>query len=450
MFSVSNRSMSGSRPLVVTIDGRLRPGEAGGVEQALFGLLRALSAAPDPSQRCLVLAYEDQVDQLRRHLGEAGDVVAIARPPTKVDRTAGLRRGVRRLNPAVAARMGAAFDVLSKWSPQVRVGDSTLGMLATDVVHFPFQNAFLTGVPSVYQPWDLQHRHLPEFFTRRQIKTREAQYRAFCQQAKVVLVASSWTKRDVIDAFGVDNNRIVVLPPPLAFDPRPREPNSASSMTRIEGDYLIYPAQPWPHKNHARLLCAAAKIRRDRGVIIPLVFTGHRNSNAKMVDDVASKLGIADQVTWTGFLEPHVLQHLVRGSRGLIYPSLFEGWGLPVWEAFAMGVPVACSGVTALADARRGAAFVIDPASIDSIEAAMLTLWSDAAARTRGVAAGLAAAREVSPDVLGPSYRAVYRAATGDDGAIRFLAERGTPPSRDLVTSAPRHIAIDRRLGVGR
>jgi hypothetical protein len=89
---------------------------------------------------------------------------------------------------------------------------------SADVMHFTTQSGFLTSVPTVYQPWDLQHLHLPEFFTPERIREREASYRAFCARAAHIVVPTTWVQRDLVAQYGLPAERITVVnPPPVTW-----------------------------------------------------------------------------------------------------------------------------------------------------------------------------------------------------------------------------------------
>src|SRR5204863_1916602 len=110
--------------------------------------------------------------------------------PTRRSRPGLGQRLVRRLRRRLTGRKPAPRRPLSPFGEAMREADA-------DVVHFPRQTASATTVPNIYQPWDLQHLHLPEFFMADARQHRDAVYRAFCAQASLIVVATSWVKHDV-------------------------------------------------------------------------------------------------------------------------------------------------------------------------------------------------------------------------------------------------------------
>src|SRR5262249_25609875 len=153
---------------------------------------------------------------------------------------------------------------------------------------------------------DLQHVHLPEFFNAGQRAWRERWYGELCRRAAMVAVSSDWTRHDVETHFDLppDRVRVVPLAPLLSATPTPPPAERARIVARLGllPRYAIYPAQTWPHKNHVRLLEALALLKSRDGRVVPLVATGSQTAHFAAIAEAATALGVADQVTWTGFL----------------------------------------------------------------------------------------------------------------------------------------------------
>jgi glycosyltransferase involved in cell wall biosynthesis len=163
------------------------------------------------------------------------------------------------------------------------------------------------------------------------------------------------------------------------------------------GRYLVYPANFWPHKNHEMLMTAFGMARRlGLDPAITLVLTGSPGERQDWLAGAARRLDLADAVVFAGYVSNDELAALVGSASGMIFPSLYEGFGLPVVEAMAAGVPVACSDTTALVEVADAAALLFDPRSPTEIARALVTLCDDEVERLRLVAAGRARAREFS------------------------------------------------------
>jgi len=401
------------------------------VEPWVIGLASGLSTLTDGSERYRFLVYPGEGDWLAQYLsGPAGLVEAADGPPAN-DRGSRVRGRVGAALPWLRALWRLAGRGRALRGAGARAGalpppEGTLEAMGARLVHFPFQSGTSTPLPTIYQPWDLQHRHLPEFFSPSTIRWREETYRALCANATLIVTASRWTKRDVIGAYGVPPERIAVVnvPPPLsAYQPLPddRLPEVAARLG-LPSRFLLYPAQAWPHKNHLRLVAAVGRLR-ERGLDVPVVSTGRISDTVAEIEREAARLGVPELIRFTGFVVPSDLDAVYRLAAGLVFPSLFEGWGLPIVEAFASGVPVACSNVTSLPDLAGDAAIVFEPTDVDAIAAAMEILWTDEARRDELVRRGRARVARLTWPSTARRLRAHYRrilgsALTDDDRAI--------------------------------
>jgi glycosyltransferase involved in cell wall biosynthesis len=381
------QKVSMARPLRVVIDARLRDGLSGGVQQWVIGLAAALSKLDADTEEYLFLVDEANAAWLTPYLGGRARLLVDISPPGRIRSSTRLINAIRRLRARVATSFPSLRGIWRRLATPKRTGwlpslHRTVERAGADVVHFTMQSAFATSIPSIYQPWDLQHVHLPEFFSNSQRDGREAAYRAYCDQAKLIVTASNWVKQDLIEHYGIDGQRIAIVnPPPVTPSypvPSAAEREAIAGALKLPDRFIYYPAQTWGHKNHLRLLEALAQLRR-RGIIVPLVCSGHRNERHPELILVARQLGIDSDVTFVGFLKPVEVQVLYGLATGLVFPSLYEGWGLPIVEAFASDLPVACSNVTSLPELVGDAAVLFDPYDPADIASAIERLWTDPA-----------------------------------------------------------------------
>jgi glycosyltransferase involved in cell wall biosynthesis len=398
--------------LRVCIDARIVPGAFGGVEQFTLGLVDALSKLTDGDEEYLVLTYGGASEWIEPYVGGPCRLVAtetLPEPPRlRFFASQRALRPLRRPWHAAKALRGPRGIPISRL-------DGRLERLA-DVVHFPKQGAALTDLPSVYHPWDLQHRHLSDFFTSYERLSREVSYAAFAHQAAAVVVASEWARRDFADAYPEIAAKLHVIPVPPVTEayPVPVEADLENLTQRLglEVPFAFYPAKTWPHKNHIRLLEALDALRRN-GVRVPLVCSGGVTDHAVTIQRRARDLGLERQVTFAGFVSPLDVQCLYRLSRCLIFPSRFEGWGLPLMEAFRAGVPVACSNVTCLPEQADGAAVVFDPEDVSSIAGALERIWTNEALRHELRRRGRERSSSLSWTHTAQRFRAYYRELGG-------------------------------------
>jgi glycosyltransferase involved in cell wall biosynthesis len=394
--------------LRVCIDARTSTGAAGGVAQVIAGLAAGLSAIDDGDERYSYLVHHGADGWIAPYVGNA-DLLHVESP--QAGRTARLRdvKALHWLWHHVSPLAGPRTVKLAR-------SDGTIERERIDVMHFTFQTAFVTEVPNIYQPWDLQHVHLPQFFTPRDRLARDVVFRTFCEQADLVATASSWVKEDVADHLDVPREKIAVVPAapaPAAFEQPTRDDIEATCRRLALPDvFLFYPSQTWPHKNHLRLVDAVARLR-EAGVDVFVVCSGFQNSFFGQIERAIRGQGLSQQIRFVGFVSDVELQSLYRLARGVILPTRFEGWGMPLLEAFAAGAPVACSAVTSLPEQAGEAAILFDADSVDDIAAAMRRLWADEALRRDLVARGRERVKEFTWERAARTYRAHYRRLGG-------------------------------------
>jgi glycosyltransferase involved in cell wall biosynthesis len=405
--------------LRVAIDARLSDGWHGGVQQWVIGIAGALSQLPDGDDEYFFLVRPGRHRWLDPYLGGPCQVLTIAdrlsgpAPVGRLYRRAA--RAVRLLNARLRHVRGNSPPPESR--TVVAVSNGAIEAADVDVVHFTFQDGFLTDVPSLYQPWDLQHRHLPSFFSAAELQRREITYRAFCDQARVVVAATSWIKADLTAQLGLPPEKIAVVnvPPVTVMYPNPSATDIARVGKRLDlpPRFVFYPAQAWPHKNHLRLLAALARLRDEEGLRVPLVCSGRRNAGFRLVEREIRRLGLAPQVRFVGFVNPIQLLVLYRRARALVFPSLYEGWGLPIVEAFQVGLPVACSDTTSLPALVGDAAVVFDPLDPVDIAKAIRRLWLDDELANQLVERGRGRVAQLDWSKTAQILRALYREVAG-------------------------------------
>jgi len=224
---------------------------------------------------------------------------------------------------------------------------------------------------------------------------------------------SHWAREDFIRQYDLPPEKVKVIPggSVLHAYPVPEECDLVATRQRfnLPERFIFYPARLWPHKNHLGLLEALALLRdRDR-LVVPLVSSGGFEASYSTIRKRVRQWRLDDQVRFLGFVRPLELQCLYQLCRGLVFPSKFEGWGLPVTEAFAAGVPVACSNVTSLPELAGDAALLFDPYRPDQIADAIRRLWTDEELRQTLIERGHQRARQFTWDRAVRLFRAHYR-----------------------------------------
>jgi glycosyltransferase involved in cell wall biosynthesis len=413
--------------LKVCIEARLENAASGGIQQVLIGLASGLSDLTDGDEEYLFLTRDSGGEWLHPYLSGACRAVPIpsTTPPSlygligRLKRIAPLRRAVRALREARPVKIPAQSDL------PVRLG--------AEVMHFPFQVAYPVAIPSIYHPHDLQHLHLPQFFSPAQIRDREITYRYFCNRADLVAVTSTWIKRDLVAQYQLPEDRIAVIPLAPVLDsystPAAAEIAATAAKLGLPKAFGFYPAQTWPHKNHIGLLRAIKDVRDRTGQSIPFVFSGFQNSHFSTIEKVISELNLGGTVHFVGFVTPSELKCLYQLARCVVIPTKFEAASLPLWEAFIAGVPAACSNVTSLPEQAGGAALIFDPDSTSKMSECIQRLWTDEDVRRALVQRGREKVASFTWSRTVRTFRSHYRRLAG-----RALSSEDSK----LLAAAPR------------
>jgi glycosyltransferase involved in cell wall biosynthesis len=222
--------------------------------------------------------------------------------------------------------------------------------------HFPLTVMLpRVGVPAAITVHDLQHEVFPQFFSRPQLTYRRHVYGRSVRASRLVIAVSEHVRDDLVGRLGYPREQVRVIYHGVDHERFRPEPGREAPSGGGRGSFLLYPANWWPHKNHEVLLEAFALVRPARPEL-RLVLTGAGHPN-NLPEGVASLGRVSDER----------LADLYRTAAGLVFPSLYEGFGLPPLEAMACGCPVAVSLAGALPEICGDAAVYFDPTSIEDI-----------------------------------------------------------------------------------
>jgi glycosyltransferase involved in cell wall biosynthesis len=255
------------------------------------------------------------------------------------------------------------------------------------IVHFPLTIELpRTELPKVVTLHDVQHLDLPAMFPRAERAFRNALWHRSLRRADRVIATSEFVRERAIERLALEPERISVVP--LGVDHDELHPGAGE-----REPFILYPARSWPHKNHSRLLDAFALVRRERPEL-RLVLTG----GGKFPP-------VPDGVEMRGHVARSELVSLMQRASALVFPSLYEGFGLPPLEAMACGCPVACSNAAALPETVGDAARLFDPHDPRAIADALLDVLAEP---EPWIERGLVRAERLSWDETARQTDAVY------------------------------------------
>jgi glycosyltransferase involved in cell wall biosynthesis len=233
---------------------------------------------------------------------------------------------------------------------------------------------------------DIQHDFFPEFFTPEALRARRAAFAKVLQGSGAIATISEHARQTLLNHPAARCRDIFIMSPALRTE---WEHPSLDKLTPTEralvpnGDFFLYPANLWPHKNHRRLLEAFARFREQADRPVELVLTGYPEGWADLARAFPDL-----PVRHLGFVSPALLLVLLARARALTFFSLFEGFGIPLLEAFAVGTPVVCSNTTSLPEIGGDAVLACDPTDPTAMSEALLRVFSDQALRERLAAEG--------------------------------------------------------------
>jgi glycosyltransferase involved in cell wall biosynthesis len=252
-----------------------------------------------------------------------------------------------------------------------------------DLVHslIGYLHPDLEAFPHVVTVHDLQHLTYPQFFPADEWKTREHLYRESARRAAHIIAISEFTRQDIHQRYAVPLDKITTIwniPSRNAWMPLSDE--KCRELLRrlgVAGPFLFFPAHCWPHKNHARLIEAFALILPHLRKEVKLVLTGRPFPDDHPARLLIEQHGLQDRVVHLGYRSPLEMKALFHSCLLLVFPSLFEGFGMPVAEAIIAGKPVACSNTTSLPEIAGDAALTFDPENIHDIGGRLLEIIND-------------------------------------------------------------------------
>jgi glycosyltransferase involved in cell wall biosynthesis len=301
------------------------------------------------------------------------------------------------------------FAVRSVWMQLVL--PRILRDVRPDLVHFTNYLAPLAGrVPYVVSFHDMSLSLLPECHTLKKRLLTSSLIPSVARGARMILTPSESTRRDVVRLLRVDPGRVRVIPYAASpsFRPVAAAPDELAALHGIRAPYFLYVGTLEPRKNLARALRAFAALTD----ILPecrFVIVGQRGWRYAEVLRAAEDPALRGRVDFLGYLPEEKLPALYAQALALVYPSLYEGFGLPVVEAMACGTPVLTSRSSSLAEIGEGAALLADPTDEKALADALHALATDPALRARLRTLGLERARSFSWERTGRETVAAYQ-----------------------------------------
>ena len=314
--------------------------------------------------------------------------------------------------PAGVAHIGAAAH------PPTNAGWTLVGLprtalrAAVDVIHAPAYTApFWAGSPVVVTIHDVSYARHPEWYPYRRDLLRRAFYRWSARAASHIITDSEFSATEIVAAYGIDRRRISVVP--LGVDASFAPSGTPGGEVATGRPYLLHVGDLHERRNLGVVLDALLAARRDARVPagLSLLLAGQDRGSLAGLRDVAARAGAADTINHVGVVNDQQLRALYRGAAALVYPSRYEGFGLPVLEAMASGTPVIASRAASIPEVLGEAGVLLDPGDAPAWAEAIVTVTNDLGRRVAMREAGLRRAAGFTWERTARGTRDVYRRA---------------------------------------
>ena len=366
----------------VALDIRTATPHFPGIGRYVTNLARALAAQLRPEERLTLLGHPDQASQCAEFVGRAVRFVPCPFSP---------------------------FGLSQQWHVP-RLLHAQTPEAKPHLYHSPYYlMPYRPGLPTVLTFYDLIPLYFPAYVSWRARLSFRFTMRLALRTADQIIAISEASRRDLLAAFRVDPARVTTAP--LAPDPR-FSPQSAAATAAVRARYalpemfLLYLGINKPHKNLTTLIQAYARLPASAP---PLVIAGAWDARYPEAKTTAQTLGLGSRVRFLGPVDEADLPALYTAATAFVFPSFYEGFGLPVLEAMACGTPVACSNVSSLPEVAGDAALLFAPGDARALAGALERLIEDHALRAELRQLGLAQAARFTWAHTAAATLGVYR-----------------------------------------
>jgi glycosyltransferase involved in cell wall biosynthesis len=250
-----------------------------------------------------------------------------------------------------------------------------------DLFHAQYFLPPALGCKTVLTVHDISYERFPEFFTRKHNFLSRALIPDSCRRADRIITVSEHSKKDLVELYRLDPERITVTYNgyPEEFEPVPLclAEETVARDFGIRGDYLLYVGALQPRKNLVRLLTAFQQLREKNKIPHKLVMAGKKEWLFADIFAAIREFQLENEVVVTGYVPVERLPSLFSAATAFVYPSIYEGFGMPVLEAMACGTPVITSTGSSLEEIAGGAAVLVDPYDVTALANAIEDVVTD-------------------------------------------------------------------------
>ncbi len=285
-----------------------------------------------------------------------------------------------------------------------------------DIYHYPhFDLPIFQRYNSVVTIHDLKYIIAPEFFPDFGLAKKmymDFFYKSSLRKAKEIIVVSESTRNDLISKFNADETKINVIP--LASETKfsifenKNEIKNKLKKIGINFKYFLFVGERRPHKNLVRVIEAFHIFKKRTSSKHKLIIIGKSYANYTLPEEKTVQLNIENDVIFAGFVPDDLLPIYYQGAEGLVFASLYEGFGIPILEAMSCGIPVITSKISSMPEVAGDAALLVNPESVDDIANNMERIYSDSTLKSELIKCGKIRAKKYSWEKTAEKTLAVY------------------------------------------
>lgn len=296
-----------------------------------------------------------------------------------------------------------------------------------DLLHVQYTAPVRVQAPLVATVHDVSYLEYPEYFTSFRARQLKATVAHTVDRAERILTPSEFSKAAIRRYYNVPEERIVVVPNGVSrrFRPVDRDVARAAIEERlgVSGPFIVCVCDLQPRKNHLGLLQAFERVMRAHPKLgHRLVFVGQETWYSPKLHRAVAESKVADRIHFAGFVEDSDLLNFYGACELAVYPSFYEGFGLPILEAMACGRAVACSGTSSMPEVADSSGLMFDPQNIDDMARAMADILIEPELRMRYERLGRQNASRFSWRESAARTLNVYYEVAGADRRVEFAA----------------------------
>jgi len=339
---------------------------------------KSLGKYSDKSNHSFILIYDNELPEpIRVSKIKKISIQSVLNQNFKSSKTNIFSRNINKITKRIKLRKNQVKESNDKLIQKLLV-DNEIEF----ILYLRQWDCLTNEIPYIIVVWDLQHRfqpYFPEVSNNGEWEKREKRYKFLLRRAAGIITGTKVGKSDIEFFYQVAKNRVKVIPFPTPNFVFNETPDTAKQILKEHGipkEYLFYPAQFWPHKNHIGILKAISLLRDVYNEIYSVVFVGTDKGNLDYVKRQVKELGLLNQVFFLDYVSRKDLVSLYQNAFALAFLTFFGPDNLPPLEAFALGCPVIASNVPGSKEQLGDSALMVDPKNIEHI-AKMIKLLKD-------------------------------------------------------------------------